>query len=104
MLGVPRLAVPQICYTWKLEEFSKLVSVLLAVTIENLKKKNECEKKSRKIEKHILKRRGGAMDGRVLSQICRSFLLLEKLQTKIHFVNTWRKVTNSNQHGFVGTI
>lgn len=58
MLGVPRLAVPQICYTWKLEEASKLVPVLLAVTIENLKKKNECEKNSKKVEKHILKRRG----------------------------------------------
>lgn len=48
VLGVLRLAVHQTCYTWKLEEFSKLVSALLAVTFGNLKKKKECEKNPEK--------------------------------------------------------
>lgn len=52
MLGDPRLVVPETRYTWKLEELAKSVSALLAIAIENLKKKNECVKnqKNRKTD------------------------------------------------------
>lgn len=40
------------------------------------------------------------MDGKVLSQICRSFLFLKKLQTNIHFVNNLEE-SNKQQSAWI---